>query len=333
MKKIITLGCLAVVSLSAGYAAAATSCGTVVIASMNWQSAEVLSNVDKFILSNGYGCEAEITIGDTVPTITSMAEKGQPDIAPEAWVDVLPDLVKKGIADGKLVVTGAALSDGGESGWWIPKYLADAHPEIKTIADALKRPDLFPDPEQTSKGAIFSGPQGWGGTVITEQLFKAYQAEAAGFNLVNTGSGPALDASMASAYQKKQGWLGHYWAPSAMLAKYEMVKLDFGVQYDQKAWSSCITVANCPNPTPSSWPVDHVYTLVSTRFHKSAGTEVNHYLQTRSWNNKTVGSVLAWMTDNQASGEDAAKYFLKTHPEVWTVWVTPEVVDKVQRAL
>jgi ABC-type proline/glycine betaine transport system substrate-binding protein len=63
---------------------------------MNWQSAEVLSNLDKIILNEGYGCDAEITVGDTVPTITSMAEKGQPDIAPEAWIDLLPDVVKKG---------------------------------------------------------------------------------------------------------------------------------------------------------------------------------------------------------------------------------------------
>lgn len=70
---------------------------------MNWQSAEVLSNLDKFILNEGYGCEAEITVGDTVPTITSMAEKGQPDIAPEAWIDLLPDVVKKGTEEGRIV--------------------------------------------------------------------------------------------------------------------------------------------------------------------------------------------------------------------------------------
>ncbi len=54
----------------------AQECGTVTIASMNWQSAEVLASIDKFILEKGLGCAAETTIGDTVPTITSMAEKG-----------------------------------------------------------------------------------------------------------------------------------------------------------------------------------------------------------------------------------------------------------------
>lgn len=35
---------------------------------MNWQSAEVLASLDTFILTEGYGCNAEIIQGDTVPT-------------------------------------------------------------------------------------------------------------------------------------------------------------------------------------------------------------------------------------------------------------------------
>ena len=58
-------------------------CGDVTIAGFSWQSAESLAYVDEFILKNGYGCNASVITGDTVPTITSMAEKGQPDIAPE----------------------------------------------------------------------------------------------------------------------------------------------------------------------------------------------------------------------------------------------------------
>ena len=51
----------------------------------------MLANLDAFILKQGFGCNVEITIGDTVPTITSMVEKGAPDIAPEGWVDLLPE--------------------------------------------------------------------------------------------------------------------------------------------------------------------------------------------------------------------------------------------------
>ena len=138
MKKLLASTCIAMGIVASGGAASAAECGDVTIASMNWQSAEVLANVDKLILNEGYGCDAEIVIGDTVPTITSMAEKGQPDIAPEAWLDLLPDVANRGLQEGKIIAAAPALSEGGAQGWWIPKYIAEAHPELRTIDDVLK---------------------------------------------------------------------------------------------------------------------------------------------------------------------------------------------------
>jgi glycine betaine/proline transport system substrate-binding protein len=246
MKKLLLMASVATgVMAFAGNASA--DCGNITIASMTWQSAEVLAYLDKFILNEGYGCNADVIMGDTVPTITSMVEKGEPDLAPEGWIDLLPDVVSKGLDEGKIVSGAWSLSDGGVQGWWIPKYVADAHPDIKTIDDALKHPELFPAPEDPSKGAVHNGPQGWGGTLVTTQLFKAYEAEKAGFVLVDSGSAAGHDGSIAKAYERQQGWLGFYWAPTALLGKYEMVKLDHGVPYDEAEWKRCNTVADCPD--------------------------------------------------------------------------------------
>jgi ABC-type proline/glycine betaine transport system substrate-binding protein len=34
------------------------------------------------------------------------------------------------------------LSDGGVEGWWIPKFLADANPDIKTVQDLMGHADV-----------------------------------------------------------------------------------------------------------------------------------------------------------------------------------------------
>lgn len=332
MKKLLASTILAAGLVGLAGAASAQECGDVTIANMNWQSAEVLANVDKIILSEGYGCNAELVAGDTVPTLTSMTEKGEPDIAPEGWVDLQPELVKRGVEEKKLVSTGPALSDGAVQGWFIPKYIADANPDIKTIADALKHPELFPAPEDSSKGAVFNGPQGWGGTLVTTQLFKAYEGEKAGFVLVDTGSAAGLDGSIAKAYERKEGWMGYYWAPTSILGKYDMVKLEYGVPYDEAEWKRCNTVADCPDPKPNEWPKDSVETLVTTGFAERAGP-VMDYLKARSWSNDTVNKLLAWMTDNQATGEDGAKYFLENNEDIWTKWVSPEVAEKIKSSL
>ena len=333
MKRLIAS--LTVTSAMAGFAgmAAAQDCGSLTIASMNWQSAELAAAVDQFILNNGYGCSADIIQGDTVPTITSMVEKGQPEIAPEGWVDLVPEVIQQGIGEGKIVVTTDILSDGAVQGWWVPKYIVDANPDIKTIDDMLKHPELFPDPEDSAKGAVFNGPQGWGGTVVTSQLYKAYGAEAAGFTLVDTGSAAGLDGSIARAYEQKQGWVGYYWAPTALLGKYEMVKLDHGVAYDQAEWKACTSNAECAEPKKNDWPKDKVQTVVAKAWADTAPAEVMDYLGKRSWTNATVNGVMSWMTDNQATGEDGARYFLEQHEDLWKEWVSPEAAEKIKAAL
>lgn len=332
MKYLVTTSTLALSLCAAASVSFAQECGDVTIASMNWQSAEVLANLDGFILEHGFGCDVEITIGDTVPTITSMVEKGEPDIAPEGWVTLLPEVVANGIAEGKLVSTGDALSDGGDQGWWIPKYVAEANPEIKTIADALEHPELFPEAEDASKGAVVNGPQGWGGANVTSQFFKAYDAGSKGFVLVDPGSAAGLDGSLAKAYERQEGWLGYYWAPTSLLGKYDMVKLDFNAPYDKAEWERCNSVADCPDPKLNTWPVDKVETLVTADFAGRAGPVLD-YLKARHWSNETVNKLLAWMTDNQATGEDGAIYFLENNPDIWTQWVSPEVAEKVKAAL
>ena len=333
MKHRLASACIALGILAVAPAAYAADCGDVTIASMNWQSAEVLANLDKFILEKGYGCSAQVIVGDTVPTITSMVEKGKPDIAPEGWVDLLPEVVDRGIKDGKLLVAATALTDGGVQGWWIPKYVADANPDIKTIDDALKRPELFPSPEDAKKGAVYNGPQGWGGTVVTTQLFEACGGRKAGCTLVDTGSAAGLDGSIAKAYERKQGWLGYYWAPTAILGKYQMVKLGHGVAGDQAEWKRCNTVADCPDPKKNDWPRDKIQTLITKSFASKAGKEVTDYLGKRAWKNDTVNAVVAWMTDNQATGEQGAKYFLKQNPDLWAAWVSPDAAKKIKAAL
>ena len=333
MKTLLASTCLIFGTLAFSSTGHAAGCGAVTIASMNWQSAEVLSNLDKIILNAGFGCQAEITVGDTVPTITSMAEKGQPDIAPEAWVDLLPDVVKKGTDEGRIIEAGNSLSDGGVQGWWIPKYTADKHPDIKTIPDVFKHPEVFPSAEDPSKGAILNGPQGWGGTVVTAQFFKAHKGEEAKFTLVDTGSGAGLDGAIAKAYERKQDFVTYYWAPTSLLGKYEMVKLEPGTSHDAAEWKRCNTVADCADPKPNAWPVDKVVTLVAKASADKIGPDAMAYLGKRSWDNATVNKLMAWMTDNQATGEDGAKHFLKENADMWTKWVSPEVAEKVKAAL
>jgi glycine betaine/proline transport system substrate-binding protein len=332
MKKLLASANFAFGAYALAGSAHAAECGDVSIAEMNWASAGVAAQVDKIILQNGYGCNVTLVTGDTQPTFTSMNEKGQPDVAPELWVNAVRTALDKAVSEGRLIEAAPLLSDGGVEGWWIPKFLADAHPDIKTVQDALKHPELFPAPEDSSKGAVYNCPAGWNCQISTANLYKALGAEKLGFTLVDTGSAAGLDGSIANAFEKKIGWFGYYWAPTAILGKYEMVRLSFGVPHDKKEWDACTAIQDCANPKVNSYPVSDVYTVVTKAFASKAGIAMD-YVKTRKWDNGTVGKVLAWMTDNQGTNEDGAKYFLKTYPDMWTKWVSPDVATKVKASL
>ncbi|KMY85664.1 L-proline glycine betaine binding ABC transporter protein ProX [Candidatus Paraburkholderia calva] len=164
-------------------------------------------------------------------------------------------------------------------------------------------------------------------------MFKAYKAEQAGFRLVDIGFAAGLDGSMARAYEHKQPWLGVYWAPTSLLGKYKMVKLDAGVPVDEAEWKRCTMVANCPDPKVTAWPTGRLFMLVAKPFADKSSPDVLKYLKTRSFKTADVQQVMVWMTDNQATGEDGAKHFLKAKPEVWTKWVTTAAAEKIKASL
>ena len=312
--------------------AADDTCGSVTIAEMNWASAGVAAWVDKIIMEEGYGCDVTLVTGDTMPTFTSMNEKGEPDVAPELWVNAVKIALDKAVEEGRMKVTAPILSDGGVEGWWIPQYLAEANPDIKTVEDALARPELFPAPEDASKAAIFNCPSGWNCQISTENLYRAYKAEEKGFELIDTGSAAGLDGSIANAYETRKGWLGYYWAPTAILGKYKMFRLDAGVPNDKANWDACTSQAECPDPVPNAYPTSDVFTVVTEEFARENAVAMD-YLAKRTWSNQTVGEFLAWQTDNQGTNEDTAYYFLETYPDVWKAWLTDEVAAKVEAAL
>ena len=200
-------------------------CGDVSMAEMNWASAELMANIDKVILENGYGCNVELVAGATMPSFTSMNEKGQPDVAAELWINAVRNPLNKAMKEGRLhsVVEGP-ITELGE-GWWIPPHTRKKHPELKTVLDILKRPDLFPHSEDKSKGAFVGCPAGWGCQLANNNLFRAFEMEKKGWVLVDPGSAAGLDGSMSKAAERGENWFGYYWAPTALIGKYNICLL------------------------------------------------------------------------------------------------------------
>jgi len=301
---------------------------------MNWPSATLMANVDKIILEEGYGCKLEMIPGATTATFATMNEKGEPHVAPELWTNAIAEPLEKAMAEGRLHSAIEGPITGLGEGWWVTPETLQRNPEFKTALDILKRPDLFPDKEDPSKGAFIGCPAGWGCQLTNQNLFVAFEMEKKGWVLVDPGSQAGLDGSMAKAAQRGDNWFGYYWSPTAMIGKYGMKPIPFGVPYiGDEHWNGCIAKGpeGCSDPKPSAWTTSVVQTIVTPEIKSNA--KLMEYFGKRIYPGPVMNGMLVYMDDNQANGADAALEFLEKHEDVWTKWVSSDVAAKVKKSL
>jgi glycine betaine/proline transport system substrate-binding protein len=320
--KLNLLGTVAVVSAGMFGTTAMADCGEVSITEMDWASSAVVTAVSKFLMEEGYGCDVRVVPSSTVPALVSLAETGEPDILTEVWANSTP-AYEPLLAEGKLIELGNVLSDGGVEAWWIPAYLAESNPELTTWDGIMANP--------AAVGGKFNDcPSGWACDIINNNNLIALEAEAGGLERFQHGSGETLQTSIAAAYADKAPWFGYYWAPTAVLGKYPMVRVEVAA-YDAEA-HACNGDIDCAAPKVSAYPAAKVVTAASAAFVEREGL-VALMMSKVSFTNDQMGEVLAWRLDNNASYDEAAVYFLTTYKDVWGSWLGGKAKSKLAALL
>ena len=323
---------LALGALVQAQPASAADCGTakhITIAEMTWLSAGTLAHVAQHIMNDGYGCSAELVPGDTVPTATSMLTRDQPTVAPELWTSTAQSIWDKMMKKGNVYKANDIFASGGREGWWIPDYVAKDHPEIKSVTDLNANWKVFAEAANPDQGRFYGCPPGWGCEIITNNLFKALHL-GDHYELFSPGSGQNLKASIARAVTRHKPIVAYYWGPTAVIAKYKLVRLDMP-EYDPKKFK-CLTDPNCADPQVTGWAPGEVAVAVVATLKKEA-PDVADFLSKMQVPNEKINEVLAWGDENRASPEETAVHFLKNYGDIWTKWVPGDVADKVRGGL
>ena len=107
-------------------------------------------------------------------------------------------------------------------------------PDLKTVQDLEKYPEIFQDPEDKSKGRIVGAPSSW---VVSEHLetkLETYGLDEQ-YNYLAPGSDSAIVADLAGAYKEGEPWVGYYWSPTWVTASYDLTLLEDN-PYDETVW-------------------------------------------------------------------------------------------------
>ncbi len=336
MRSITTLSIAAGLALAVGplsvVKADSHDCGsadTITIAEMTWSSAASLAHIAQTILSAGYGCNAELVPGDTVPTATSMLTRSSPHIAPELWVSTAQSIWDQMLERGNVYKASDIFGSGGEEGWWVPRYTWEANPQLRSVEDLADNWELFAEPANPGQGRLYGCPPGWGCEIITNNLFDALGLDDT-FELFSPGSGENLKAAWGRASLRERPIVGYYWGPSDVIGKYDLVRLDMP-EHDPELFL-CLTDANCENPQLTGWAVGEVAVAVVTELREQAPA-VAEFLGRMQVPNADISDVLAWGDDNRATPEEIAAYFFANHEDIWSSWVPAPVADRVRAAL
>ncbi len=299
-------------------AAAQTECGEISVAEMNWASAAIITNITEFLMTQGYGCDVTVVPSATTTAITSVAENNEPDVIPELWVNSAPAYTRLN-EEGKVVKATDVFSDGGSENWWIPTYLAEEHPELTTIEGVLDNPDLV-------GGRFHNCPDGWGCRIANDSLVQAFEFEENGIEVFNHGSGETLAASMGSAVENEEPWFGYYWGPTAPLGRYDMTAIDMG-PYKPDV-HDCNQDPECDEVGKSAYPAAPVLTVTTSDF-AERNPEIFELVSNISFETQQLSNLLAWQSDNSASAEEAAVYFLTQNQDMWMDWVNEEAGERL----
>jgi glycine betaine/proline transport system substrate-binding protein len=308
------------------YAPAASK--KLVVADLNWDSAQVHNRIAGFIMEKGYGYTIDYVPGATITLFAGLV-RGDIDINMECWVENQQEAVDKGIAAGKVIDLGANFPDSWQ-GWLVPTYVIKGDvkrgikpmaPDLRSISDLTKYWKLFKDQEDPSKGRFYSCIPGWECQKINEKKFKAYGLDKH-YNIFLPGSDAALNGSMAAAYKKGNPWFGYYWAPTWVLGKLDMTPIEEPA-YDKKVWDANYACA---------YPSVRVNIMINSSLMKKA-PQIVDFLKKYETTQAMANKFLAYMRDKKADTQAAAIWFLKNYEDLWTGWVPADVAKKVKAAL
>ena len=161
-------------------AASAESATPIHFGAIGWESGALTTEILRHIVEHGYGYPTDTLPGSTVSMEVALARNDLQVIA-EEWAGRSPAWVKAEQA-GQVLALGDTVKNA-EEGWWVPAYvikgdpargLKPLAPELRSVDDLKRYPQVFRDPEMPDKGRFLNSPSGWTSETVNSQKLKAY---------------------------------------------------------------------------------------------------------------------------------------------------------------
>ena len=327
MRQWIALSLLCMSALLLPVSASAACDAPIKFGALTWESGQFISGVLKYIAEDGYDCTIEEVPG-AGPALETALSQNDIQVIGEQWVGRSP-IMEQAIAQNKVAVIGDTLKGGATQGWYVPKYVLDENPGLRSYQDLPKYAELFKDPEDPRKSRFMNCPSGWTCEIFNSRLLKNTGLDSI-FNNAHPGTGAALDAEIASAFEQHKPLLFYYWQPTGLMAKYDFAPLAFPA-HDDACWQDLLLAdgtANCV----SGFPVSPLGIAVSTPFIES-NPELAAVFEKVQFSSDELNGAILEMSESKRSGDEQALTFLRENPNVWQHWLSEKAATSLAAKL
>lgn len=314
---------------AAGIFGCSRSTGEITFADVGWDSVKFHNAVAGLVAESAFGYTWKEVPGSSSIMHEAML-KGEVDVNMEEWTDNLPTYGED-LEAGRFKELGVNFGDNIQ-GFYVPRYVIEGDeargiqpmaPELRTVQDLKKYPQVFPDEENPEKGRIYGAIPGW---EINEIMKKKVEANglSGAYNYFQPGSDAALSAAFTSAYEKGEPIVGYYWEPTWLTGKYDLVLLEDEPYVDEESYKAGLTA--CPSV--------QVTIAASNPFYENRKNEdFCRFLEKYQTSSALTSEALAHMQDTGDDYNATARWFLTEHDELLASWLPEEKADRVRGAL
>jgi glycine betaine/proline transport system substrate-binding protein len=277
-----------------------------------WTGSAVNANVAKVVLESKLGTPTELVALDENAAWVGL-DAGDLDANLEIWPSGHAADHKTYIEEKKSVVDLGLLGPSAKIGWYVPSFVIDQHPELKTW-EGFKDPalsKLFATAESGDLGQFLMGDPSY--VTYDEQIIKNLNLP---LKYTVAGSEAALITAIQQAETDQKPLLLQFWQPHWLQSKVKLTQVEL-----PKVTDACLaSAAAADGKYACDYPVDPLYKAANAGLeakNKAAFDFLSKFQLTTDQQNE-----IAAMVDSDGKTADvAAKEWVDAHPDVVAAWL------------
>lgn len=295
----------ALVGASVSMASSKASCGTVTLNENSWVGSTANVYVVKNVLEDKLHCKVKITQIAEEPVYPALA-KGQVDAVLEDWQHV--DMYAK--YEKQLKTAQDAGSNGvvGHIGWYVPTYVVQQHPEMKTWKGLLKDWALFKTAESGDKGMLLDGDPSY--VTADEPLIANLKLN---LKVIYAGGEASQITQVKQAYAQKKPILFYWYTPQWLNAQLKLTEVMLPART-----TGCDAKVKA---TKCAYPSYDLRKVISTKFAKSGSPAVK-VIKKFTWTAQDQNKVAVMIASDKMKPDDAAKKWIAANSAKVKAWTS-----------